>query len=80
MGKNISDAQLKEYQAEIDSINYDEEYLERLWSKKEQIRAYDNSKFGVGDWFGRKDYADLTDAEVDKRLAEITIEKAQHHG
>lgn len=80
MGKDISDAQLKEYQAEIDSINYDEEYLKRLWSKKEQIRTYDNSKFGIDNWFGRKDYADLTDAEVDKRLAEITIAKAQQNG
>ena len=48
----------------------------KAWAKKEVIRAYDNSKFRLPDWYGRKDYAHLTDDEVNARLAEITIEKA----
>lgn len=47
--------------------------------KREFIRQYDNSKFGKADWYGRKDYAHMTITEVDKRLVEITMEKA-HHG
>lgn len=44
--------------------------------KKEFIRHYDNSKFGIDHWYGRKEYAHMTLSEVDARLAEITIEKA----
>ena len=54
----------------------EEEHMEKAWAKKEVIRAYDNSKFRLPDWYGRKDYAHLTDDEVNARLAEITIEKA----
>ena len=51
-----------------------------LDSKREYIRQYDNSKFGKPDWYGRKDYVVMTLQEINARLTEIMIEKAQHHG
>ena len=53
---------------------------EEYRDKKEFIRHYDNSKFGVDHWYGRKEYAHMTLSEVDARLAEITMEKAKYHG
>ena len=54
--------------------------IKRQLAKVEVIRTYDNSKFGVDHWYGRKEYAHMTLSEVDARLAEITMEKAKYHG
>lgn len=54
---------------------------EKEWEEKlELIRQYDNSKFGKPDWYGRRDYVNMGTHEIDARLAEITIEKAQQNG
>lgn len=46
------------------------------YEMREYIRIYDNEKYGISDWYGKKDYANLNPDEINARLAEITIEKA----
>lgn len=60
----------------VDIEKYDE--LKTWYDKREFIRKYDNSKLSSPDWFGRKDYANMTITEIDERIAEITIEKARN--
>lgn len=53
-------------------IEYDE--------KREVIRLHDNEKYGVENWYGRKDYAPMSITEVEKRFMEVMIERGQSNG
>ena len=77
MAKNLTEQDVIDYLLKMEKLD---EEAKKLEEQREYIRQYDNSKFGVGDWFGRKDYADLTPKDIKKRITRITIEKAQHHG
>lgn len=45
--------------------------------KREVIRLYDNEKYGVENWYGRKDYAPMSITEVDDRFMQVMIEKGK---
>ncbi len=68
---------------------YDE--IDRMWQRKEiekkelteynkkreVIRLHDNEKYGVENWYGRKDYAPMSITEVEDRFMEVMIERGQ---
>lgn len=51
-------------------------YAERH-QKIDAIRRHENKVYGIENYYGLKDFANLSDRELDKRIAEITIEKAR---
>jgi hypothetical protein len=53
------------------------QYIRR--GKLNAIREYENDKYGIKDWFGIRDYAELNEHQIEQRLLHITMEKA-HHG
>ena len=49
------------------------------WDKKrEVIRLHDNEKYGVLNYYGKKDYAPMSITEVEKRFMEVMVEKARN--
>ena len=49
------------------------------WDKKrEVIRLHDNEKYGVLNYYGKKDYAPMSITEVEKRFMEVLVEKARN--
>lgn len=50
---------------------------EKRYDKLNIIRKYENKLHGIKDYYGMRDFMDLADDEIDKRIALITIEKAR---
>ena len=48
------------------------------WDKKrEVIRLHDNEKYGVLNYYGKKDYAPMSITQVEEKFMEVMIEKAR---
>ena len=55
--------------------------IEKYDEMREVIRLHDNEKYGVLNYYGKKDYAPMSITQVEERLTEVMIEKARkQHG
>jgi hypothetical protein len=55
--------------------------MEKYDEMREVIRLHDNEKYGVLNYYGKKDYAPMSITQVEERLTEVMIEKARkQHG
>jgi hypothetical protein len=51
--------------------------MEKYDEMREVIRLHDNEKYGVLNYYGKKDYAPMSITQVEERLTEGMIEKAR---
>jgi hypothetical protein len=51
--------------------------MEKYDGMREVIRLHDNEKYGVLNYYGKKDYAPMSITEVEKRFMEVMVEKAR---
>ena len=69
MDKNLTEQ-------DIMKLEKQRQYVRR--GKLNAIREYENNKYGVKDWYGIKDYAELNEYQIEQRLLHITMEIAQN--
>jgi hypothetical protein len=62
---------------DTENLNKAKNTMEEKIIKIREIRKYDNEKYGIKDYYGIKHYEHLSNKELDKRLTEITIERAR---
>ena len=51
--------------------------MEKYDGMREVIRLHDNEKYGVLNYYGRKDYAPMSITQVEERFMEVMVEKAR---
>ena len=52
--------------------------MEKYDEMREVIRLHDNEKYGVLNYYGKKDYAPMSITQVEEKFMEVMIEKARN--